>query len=323
MKDQADTLRKMMRERAGGPSDTETASRAPCRIVTVASGKGGVGKSCLVANLGALIARSGLRVLLVDADFGLANLDILMNVQPRAHLEEILAGSASIQEAVIGIEPNLWLLPAASGIVSARKLSYTDRMRVASVLAACPWEMDLILVDAGSGIQENVLSLHGPIQDSLVVLTPEPTSLTDAYGLIKLVRRERGVSRLGVIVNQVTEAQEAIRTFKKLNDVADRFIDVELEYLGHCTRDENFPHSVMNRKILLDWNREASAVPCLELLAKRLIQRAGFEPSPKEKPVMLSGARGMTFSRFREEPVRVAPGNTARFWKILLGEVKA
>lgn len=292
-------------------------------VVTVSSGKGGVGKSSLVANLGTLLARQGVRVLLVDGDLGLANLDILLGVQTGATLEQLLGGTASLQEAVIGVEPNLWLLPAAAGLFELRDADRPTREKVLALFEDFPWEMDLILVDVGAGIQPNVLSLHSPLFESVIVLSPEPTSLTDAYSLIKLLRRHAGVTRASAIVNQVTDGMEGQQTFKKLKEVAGRFIDVELEYLGHCARDEKFLQAVMKRKSLLDLNRGGPGMQCLELLAKRLLSLVS------RKAQLEAGRRGgaqragITLGRFQEEPAHYAPRNTAHFFGKVLGEVKA
>lgn len=295
MSDQADTLRRIMQNRLG-VEDFSSFSPSS-QVVTVASGKGGVGKSFLVANLGTVLARSGLRVLLVDADFGLANLEILFGVRAQVHLEEVLDQKASIQETVIGIEPNLWLLPSSSGLQETRSWDRDAKARLVEILEACPWEMDLILVDVGAGIQDNVISVHHPHYRSLVVMTPEPTSMTDAYGLIKILRQKAGIRHLGVIVNQVTDGRAASQAFGKLKNVASRFVDVDLEYLGHCVRDEKVLQSIMKRKILLDLEKEAPAMKCLELLAKRL-KSSTDEPSSRV----------------------LVP---TRFWKTLLGEVRA
>jgi flagellar biosynthesis protein FlhG len=300
MNDQADTLRRIMQQREDEErAEFEGPTHAPARhVITFSSGKGGTGKSVLAANLGALLARSGLRVMLVDGDFGLANLDLILNVQPHAWegsggearfatLEDVLEGQAQVQEAVVGIEPNLWLLPARSGLSGARLRPGTDRAMLARLFERFPWEMDVLLVDLGPGISESVVSMHSPEFSSVVILTPEPTALADAYGLIKLLRRERGVVKVSVIVNRVTDAREALLTFQKLRDVAARFVDVQLEYLGHCPEDEKFVQSVMKRKILLDLSGEVAgtqsrgmregspAVAALELLSKRL--RSGLE----------------------------------------------
>jgi flagellar biosynthesis protein FlhG len=300
--DQADTLRRLMQKRKSSSSGERTDGLARAQVLTVASGKGGVGKSSLVANLGALLARSGLRVLLVDGDFGLANLDILLGVQAQGSVEQVLDGTIGVREAVVGVEQNLWLLPASTGFAAARAWKDDSRERLISLFESFPWEMDLVIVDAGAGIQDNVLRLHSPLYRSLVVLTPEPTSFTDAYGLIKLLKRECAVNRVSVIVNQVTDGREGIATFQKLKDVADRFLDVRMEYLGHCVRDEKFVQAVMKRKTLLDLDSGTAAVQALELLAKRIRCEAG-------NPAGLN--------------VVTVPKNAAGFWRTLLGEVKA
>jgi flagellar biosynthesis protein FlhG len=277
--DQADTLRRLMEERQSKVQNTKPRKyrshddgRPGPRVLTVASGKGGVGKSCFVANMGTMLARQGFKVLLVDCDFGLANLDIILNVQPSATLEQVLDGTATIQEAVVGVEPNLWLIPAVSGLMDGvlKTEDALNRERLLDLLERFPWEMDFILMDIGAGIQPNVLSLHHPTFESLVVITPEPTSLTDAYGLIKMLKRHVGITRANVIVNQVTDGREGVRVFQRLNDVAKRFIDVELEYIGHWQKDEKITEAVIKRKILLDLNEGALSVPSLKLLAKRV-----------------------------------------------------
>jgi len=302
-------------------SSNSCAEKDGPRVITVASGKGGVGKSCLVANLGTLLARRGHRVLLVDCDFGLANLDIMLNVQPSASLEQVLEGSASIHEAVVGVEPNLWLIPSFSGVIeAARGEMASAREKILALFEEFPWEMDFILMDVGAGIQPNVLSLHHPSFETTVVITPEPTSLTDAYGLIKLLKRQSGIGKAGVVVNRVTDGREGVKVFQKLNDVAKRFMDVQLEYLGHWQKDEKITESVLKRKILLDLDEGASSVPSLELLAKRFQTSVRkFESNREKHPV----ASPLRVGRFMDEPAQLAPGNTARFWRTLLGEVKA
>jgi flagellar biosynthesis protein FlhG len=305
---------------------TDTVERPGPRIFTVASGKGGVGKSCLTANLGALLARSGLRVLLIDGDTGLANLDIILGLAPehRATLEQVIDGRARIQDAIVGVEPNLWLIPAASGLSEIRTSGPETRLRLLEIFEECPWEMDVILIDAGAGIGQNVLSLHSPAFESLIVLTPEPTSMTDAYSLIKLLRRHMGISRANVIVNQVTDGRQGLAIFQKLKEVAARFTDVELEYAGHCPRDEKITTSVMKRKILLDLDKDAPSVPCLELLAKRMLAKCQ-EIQVRETRVAHgwgSLTQDSVRNRFQDEPAQAAPGNTTKFWRTLLGEVR-
>jgi flagellar biosynthesis protein FlhG len=330
MMDQAETLRRLMQQRqdAGSKHYFASKARGP-RVITVASGKGGVGKSCLVANLGTLLARQGQKVLVVDIDFGLANLDILLNVQPAATLEQVLEGSANLQEAVVGVEPNLWLIPSVSGVVDGlmdfRGTDSSTRTRLADLFESFPWEMDFILMDVGAGIHANVLSLHHASFETTVVVTPEPTSLTDAYGLIKTLKRKVGIRRAGVVVNQVTDGREGTRVFQKLNDVANRFMDVQLEYLGHWQKDEKVSEAVLKRKTLIDLDEGALSIPSLQLLTKRFqSQTQKFDNSvEKSRHGSVSGASPLRTGRFTDEPAQAAPGNTAGFWRTLLGEVKA
>lgn len=247
--------------------------------------------------------------MLVDGDFGLANLDILLGVQPGATLEQVLAGEASLQDAIVGVEPNLWLVPAASGLLEMKNAPESTRDRLASLFDQCPWEMDLILVDVGAGIQPNVLSLHSPVFRSLVMLTPEPTALMDAYGLIKLLNRHTAVSEFHIVVNQVTGEREARQVFQKFKDVADRFIDVRMEYLGCWNRDEKVKQAVMNRKILLDYESEADSISSLRSLAINLQTKFVAEYLETRDSTDLTDTLGSS----------LVVGNTKRFWKTLFG----
>jgi flagellar biosynthesis protein FlhG len=325
--DQADTLRQLMKERAAQGRQAAACEGPGPRVFTIASGKGGVGKSILAANLGALLARAGLRVLLVDGDTGLANLDILLGlpVESRPTLEQVLDGRADLRDAIVGVEPNLWLIPAATGLLEMRSHGPETRTRLLEVFEDCPWEMDAILIDAGAGIGPGVLSLQHPSFESLVVLTPDPTSFADAYSLIKLSHREAGVRRFGIAVNQVTDGRHAQVVFQKFKEVAARFSQgVELEYVGHLARDEKIARSVLKRKILVDLEQGSPSAACLELLAKRLAakcQVTAGDPSIRGIPLK-TGLSAATPNRFTEEPARAAPGNTAKFWRALLGEVR-
>jgi flagellar biosynthesis protein FlhG len=301
MADQASTLRRLMLQKnavEGGVDPIRVAStrlRQPSaprqsRVISVASGKGGVGKSCLVATLGTWLARRGQRVLMIDGDFGLANLEILLNVQASATLEEVMRGDATIADAIIGVEPNLWLIPSASGLMAYREADLPTRQKIVTLLNDLPWSMDTVLIDGGAGVGDAVLNLHGMGHQSLVVVTPDPTSISDAYALIKQLRTRVGVSQIGVVVNFVTDGREAQGVFKHLQEVTTRFLDVRLEFVGHWERDEKVSQSVLRRKILLDLDSKARSIPSLNLLGKRIEER---------------------------------PANSAEFWKTLFYEVRA
>jgi flagellar biosynthesis protein FlhG len=275
---------------------------------------------------------------MIDADLGLANLDIMLGVHAGATLDQVLDGAASVQEAVLGIEPNLWLIPASAGLMSVREVKPETREGFLRMLESLPWDMDVILVDVGAGIQPNVLSIHHPSFESVIVLNPQPTSLTDAYSLLKILRSRVGISRANVIVNQVTDGRVAQQTFAKLRDVAVKFSDIQLEYMGHWQFDEKITQAVMKRKILLDLDETSSSLTSLGLLAKRFREKwrlgeSGFAPEKKlEKSDTFglkwdhelgcfSGAGLSSATRYEDEMAQWAPGNTAGFWRTLLGEV--
>jgi flagellar biosynthesis protein FlhG len=243
---------------------------------------------------------------------------MLLGVHASVTLDEVLAGKARVQDAIIGVEPNLWLLPASAGLLEARDADPFARDRLIRLFNECPWEMDVILVDIGAGIQSNVLSLHSPVFQSWIVVTPEPTSMTDAYGLIKLLRRHCGITEVSVVVNQVTDGREARAVYQKLRDVAARFIDVRIDYLGHWERDEKITRSVMNRKILLDWDAGARSIPSLELLAKQVRSRYLQEVAQGHEGLPVSSVLGVPGLE------NTAHGaNTAGFWRTLLGTASA
>lgn len=300
--DQADTLRRLMQFH-GKVVPTKVSSRHKPRqpVFVFSSGKGGVGKSVCVSHLGAQLARQGLRVLLVDGDFGLANLDILLNIQPVATFEEVVSGRASMKEALVGVEPNLWLLPSGSGWLEARAWSPDFREKLVGLFDQCPWEMDVILVDTGAGIHESVLSLHQDGVNSVVVLTPEPTAFADAYGLVKTLNKQKGIRDFKIIVNQVTGDAEGEEIFNKFQGVCRKFLEVNLQYFGAICRDEKVTQSVMKRKILLDWDMRASAIPFFERVSRRLIGQIG------QAGIVGQEADGRIQFRFKDEPAHSAP----------------
>ncbi len=308
--DQANTLRMLMQEKSRAQRQHQP------QVISVSSGKGGVGKTCFVAHLGTRLARMGYRVMLIDGDFGLANLDIILNAQTEITVEQILSGKATVQSAILGIEPGLWLLPAGTGISELRATERAeDRAKFLSLLQSIPWEMDFVIIDGGAGIHDQVLSLQHPDFISTVVMTPEPTSFTDAYGMIKILNRDVGIENVAIVVNQVADEAQALRCFQKLNQVVSNFLGFELNYFGHWKKDPRVIQSVMNRKILLDLDERSESESLAEIadeFEKRL-KNQHFSESAK--------APGTGFeSPFAGKARRMT---TASFWNTILGEVNA
>ncbi|MBI5444839.1 MAG: MinD/ParA family protein, partial [Deltaproteobacteria bacterium] len=210
------------------------------RVIAVTSGKGGVGKTSIVANLGTLLARRGLKVTLLDADFGLANIDILLNLSPAKNLGHLLRGEAAPSDVLVSAGQGLKVIPGASGIAALADLERPEREALLSSLAPLTAGADLVFVDTSAGIGRNVVELCAASTEVLLVTNPEPTSITDAYGLIKVLVGKRPNCTVRLLVNSVSGAREARSVFFKLDQVASRFLDRRISYVGPIERDDCF-----------------------------------------------------------------------------------
>jgi len=202
------------------------------RVISISSGKGGVGKTLVGVSLADYAARQGMRTLLVDADLGLANADLMLGVAPRACCDALLEGRASLDEVITPVSKGLDLLSGGSGLHHLVHLPGAQQRVLLDALQEAAARYELVVVDVAAGIGENVLFFVSLSQLAVIVLTPEPTSLTDAYALIKVLSRERGVRHFAVVVNQADDF-DARLAFRRLLAVSDRYLDVVLDYIGH------------------------------------------------------------------------------------------
>jgi len=209
----------------------EGAARAP-KVIAVASGKGGVGKTFVSVHLAAHAARQGQRTLLLDADLGLANVDVMLGLSPIGTIADVLHGGAELSDIILPVSEGFDVLPGGSGLSELTQLDAQAQIRLLDELQSIGSHYDLAIVDTGAGIGDNVLYFVSSAQAALVVLTPDPTSLTDAYALIKVLSKQRDVRRFMVLVNQAEEF-DAQLTFRRLLSVSDRYLDVYLDYVGH------------------------------------------------------------------------------------------
>lgn len=275
--DQADNLRLRLVNRPGSeaqpPSET---TRGPLRVIAVTSGKGGVGKTNFSANLAALAAKSGKRVLILDADLGLSNVDVLFGVKPTHHVGDLLSGSATIDDVLIRAAPNIHILPAGSGVQNLTELKPEQQMQLVASLDSLQDRFDLVIIDSGAGIGTNVLFFVSAAQEAVLVLSPEPTSLVDAYAVIKVASLQGGVKDFGVVINPVVDELSARDMFKKLSAVSGRFLTAHLRHLGYVPRDENVHKAVMLQRPVVDVYPMCPASRALADVAKRLLS----EPPP-------------------------------------------
>ncbi|MEW6271329.1 MAG: MinD/ParA family protein [Thermodesulfobacteriota bacterium] len=247
------------------------------RTIAVTSGKGGVGKTCLTANLAVALARRGARVLLVDADLGLANVDTLFGLQPRATLRQVVAGECDLADVLLEGPDGVRIVPASSGFDDMARL---DNAQIALLLARfeeIASTHDAVLLDTGAGISPTVLSFVLAADDKLVVVTPEPTSLTDAYAVIKVLATRYGERRLDVLVNQARSEREAARTFTQLAAVTERFLGLTPRMRGFVPFDPEVREAVRRQRALVDFAPGAPASCALDGLATELLAAWSLE----------------------------------------------
>jgi flagellar biosynthesis protein FlhG len=234
--DQAGTLRVMAQ--SGDPESST-------KVIAVTSGKGGVGKTNVVANLAFALTKLRKRVLVVDADLGLANLDILLGLTPRYTIEHLFQGTKSLRDIVIEGPGGMRILPASSGVQHLTELSAEQKLAFLAEVDSLEEPVDVMLIDTGAGISSNVLYFVLAAQDVVVVTCPEPTAITDAYALMKVLAREHDHRKFQLVVNSANSAQEAEMTFQKLNRATQQFLDISINLLGWIPYDAHVQRLAM------------------------------------------------------------------------------
>lgn len=240
------------------------------RIIAITSGKGGVGKTNIVANLGFTLSRLGKKVLIFDADLGLGNLDVLLGLTPEYNLSHVLQGEKKLSEIVVPGPGRIQILPAASGIQELTSLTSEDRHLVFNQLEAFIREFDIMLIDTAAGISANVLYFNVNADEIIVVATPEPTSITDAYALMKVLSVKYGTDQFKLVVNSAANDNEADDVFRQLNLVATRFLDVKIDYYGGIVLDENLRKGVRQQKVVSEMSPLTKASRNFAVLARKI-----------------------------------------------------
>lgn len=271
--DQATQLRRMMAEAKPSAMSGE-APRRRARVIAVASGKGGVGKTCVTVNLAAKLASMSRRVLLLDADLGTANADIIAGVSSRVSLAHAVAGRASMEQVICDTPAGFSLVPGASGLTQMAALSEFERARVLQMLEQISSDYDLILIDTAAGIGPNVAGFAVAADELLVVTTPEPTAITDAYALVKTISRRRDDASVAVLVNGVRDRREGRRVFDRLGTVSRRFLGLSLRYAGHLVLDPRVGEAVRSRRPFVIGDGACPASHCITQLAHKMDRHA-------------------------------------------------
>jgi flagellar biosynthesis protein FlhG len=240
------------------PAAAKVPSTRRARITAVTSGKGGVGKTFVSANLAAALARQGRRVLVLDADLGLANLDVMLNLAPKITLHDVFTGKSVLQDAILPAPGGFSVLLAGSGMVEYSRMTPEVRDQLLQVIDSVAPRFDHVILDTGAGISDVVLYAVSLADEVLVVVTPEPTSMTDAYATIKVLASTQARTRVKVVVNQTRRQGEGRAVCLQLQQVVDRFVNptqpapVRLDLLGQVPLDIAVRDAVLRRQLLLE-----------------------------------------------------------------------
>lgn len=270
--DQAEQLRNMIRKNDLQPEKERTA-----KVIAVTSGKGGVGKSSLTVNLAVQLSRLGKRVLIFDADFGLANIEIMLGIRPKYTLADLMYRGKTVRDVVTDGPEDIGFISGGSGIHELANLTREQVFSLIRKLDDLDRVADVIIVDTGAGVNDTVLDFVAASEEILLVATPEPTSITDAYALMKLLNRKAAYQPnqtvVKMVANQVREEWEAAELFEKLGMVARKFLDIEVEFLGTVPYDRNMQQAVMRQAPISISHPSAESAKALKRIARLLDDR--------------------------------------------------
>lgn len=242
----------------------------PVQVIAVSGGKGGVGKTNVSVNLAVALAELDKSVMLLDADLGLANIDVVLGLHPQFDLSHVLKGEKELDEVIIDGPGGIRLIPGASGIQHMAELSPAEHAGIISAFSESAAEIDTLIVDTAAGISDTVISFTRASQEVIVVVCDEPASITDAYAIIKLLNKEYGKTRFRILANMVNSVQEGRDLYNKMCAVTDRYLDVMLTFMGAIPYDENLKKAVKSQKPVTIAFPRSKAAQAFKNLARKV-----------------------------------------------------
>ena len=240
------------------------------KIIAVTSGKGGVGKSSIVSNMAYILSSRGELTYIFDADLSLGNIDVMFGMVPKFNVKDLIEGKKHITDVVADGPFGIKIIPATSGVAEFSNLSMEERQILLSSFREIP-EYDFLIVDTSAGLSSNVVYFNAISEDVFIVITPDPASLTDSYAVVKALRSKTGQKTFNIIANLVKDEKEGIEIFKKILTVADRFLDVYLNFFGHIPADNNISLATKKQKLWAEHFPQSSATKALTKICDRLV----------------------------------------------------
>src|SRR5882757_2172849 len=254
-------------DRTTSKPEARRSAPEPVLVIAVTGGKGGVGKSTVAVNLATAMSAAGKRVLLLDGDLGLANIDVMLGLSPRHTLAQLIDGTCTLDEIIVDAPQGFQVVPAASGVANMANMTVTQHLNIVQAFSSLSTRLDVLIVDTAAGISHGVLQFSQAAQQVLVVVCDEPASITDAYALIKVLSRNHGVREFQVIANMTRTAGEGAALFKKLERVAARFLDVILNYVGEVPEDPYLKRAIREQRPVTDAYPASPAAMAFKKLA--------------------------------------------------------
>ncbi|MDH4262353.1 MAG: MinD/ParA family protein [Spirochaetia bacterium] len=281
--DQAHGLRKLARRKqeSNTPEDEtsqqsvrreDVSNGSRTRVITITSGKGGVGKSSVSVNMALSIARSGKKVLLFDADLGLANINVMLGVIPKYNLYHVVKGTKKLNEIIIKTPEGLDLIAGASGYSILANLNINEREKLINEFESLPY-YDLMIIDTGAGVGANVIGFTLPADEIIVVTTPEPTAITDAYGIIKSIVLQSSDKNIKLLVNRVSSSLEAKKVLERVVNISNQFLNVKVDSAGYIFEDEYVSKSIRQQKPFVIEYPKSKASACVQLIAGKIMNQ--------------------------------------------------
>ena len=255
-------------------------NKSSLRVLAVSSGKGGVGKTTIVANLACALSKRGKKVLVIDTDLGLNNIDILLGLTSRKHIGHVLSGKSNVEDIILHGPEGIHVLPAGNGLQELTQLEPEKKMTLMGELDRISGDYEFLIFDTSAGISSNVTFFCSAAHEIFLIATTEPTSLTDVYALMKVLHTKHSQKHFRLIINSVSSEREAQGVYRNLTAVADRFLNgVYVEYLGYILRDPNVSKAIRQQKAFLEIYPFSKFSRCMNELAEKIL---------KEKPKSLS-----------------------------------